>query len=238
MTKTFHVFLSVTIILIFTVVSCSGAISIQDIKLHIRVGDADSATIDSGLIRHYNDCCKIAVAREKKQIQSILNLIQQFQHKKLDTIVLTIGLIDNDSLTDTIQTRAFCMRDTVWVISKWVKNHKTIWSHQLHNPYMWINNDSLFDPEKRSIWVRFYSAIESVPSLETFSGYHNLLEMSINTGVLDLKNNGEIQVSPSDYKRYLDNYNGSLLEWGEIENRSGLYLWYEPENRFVLYYHD
>jgi hypothetical protein len=39
------------------------------------------------------------------------------------------------------------------------------------------------------------------------------------------------------YRAYLQDFKGDLLEYGQPASREGLWIWYKPAGRMITYYH-
>jgi hypothetical protein len=204
-------------------------------SLKIKVSDAEFAEFDSKLISQYKDRLIKADAHETKFVNNLLGLLDKFKSKKLDTTILTTGYIDEDSMIDTIQTRVFLKQGSIHVFSSWIKNLDTLWQFQIQDPYFYISNSDLFI-NNRSEWIIFTIGIYySIPAISKFKDYKNLMEMSIDIGIQDLKKQG-FNINSDEYKKYILNFNGNLLCWGDQRYREGLHIWYKPLKRFVNYY--
>jgi hypothetical protein len=206
----------------------------QEIKdTTIKNCEADYATIDSNLISQYKIRLTKGDNHEKLFIENMLNLIHDFNNKKLDTTVLTIGYISNDSLIDTIQTRIFYKNNVIMVTYNWIKNHDTLWNFQIKDPYLFVSNDDLFI-DKRSVWVTFTVGVYLVvPKILKFNDYKYLLEMSFDRKKYFKKEGIDL----NEYRQYINNFKGNLLQWGDNWHIEGVYIWYEPLKRLILYYH-
>lgn len=193
---------------------------------------------DSLLLSKYKNLLGKTSGIEKDFINDLISTITIFQANELDTTILRFGAFDTDNVTDTISTRIFLKLDTVIVSSTWTKNLQLLWFNKLKNPYLWINNDSLFEYKKRSKWVTFTIGYKhAVPEIYKIGDYSSLINSAVDFGVEDLQKHGII-VDKETYKQYLINFNGDLISWGDPENREGLFIWYDPAKRFVLYYQD
>ena len=202
----------------------------------IKTSDAEFAKIDSNLILHYKHRLDKASNKEKEFIHHLLSTMTQYQNKKLDTIILTFGLIDSDNIVDTIQTRVYLKHNTVCVNSDWIKNHDTIWKDRIKDPYLYISDFNLFQFDTRSIWVAFTIGVcYGAPSIYNINDNRHLTETAINMGLKDLKDNG-FKVNKNDYKKYLSDFKGCLITWGQPMTREGLHIWYEPAKRFIVFY--
>jgi hypothetical protein len=193
---------------------------------------------DSTLIQTYRKLLPNSTKFEKKFITEVIGTFSKFQNKNLDTTILIIGLLDSDNLHDTIVSRVFVNRDTVYVQSEWRKNGNLLWQHIDKNPYMEINDNELFSFDKRSIWVTFtIGYLYTLPRLYSIDDYKNLELEAIKLGVYEL-NKSNFSTDSVIYKEYLKSFKSNLLEWGNPESRAGLFVWYEPAKRFVTFFRD
>jgi hypothetical protein len=205
-------------------------------RLHTNISVI--STKDSLLLTKYQKLLENTRGVEKDFITDLISTLKIFQGTKLDTTILRFGKFDTDYVTDTIATRIFLKFDTVIVSSTWTKNSQLLWTYKLINPYLLINSDSLFEEGKRSKWVTFTIGYKhAVPEIYKIGDYSNLINFAIDFGVADLQKHGII-ADKETYKQYLLNFKGDLITWGDPENREGLFIWYDPAKRFVLFYHD
>jgi len=204
----------------------------------IKQSDAEFANVDTNLILKYKNRLEKANDEEKKYINELLGVISRFQNRKLDTTVLTIGFIDDDKAIDTIRSRVFLKHDTIWVNSNWINNRDTIWEYSLKNPYSYISDFALFQFNKRDIWVTFTIGIyQAIPKTYKIQDFRNLTEVAVKMGIQDLGSKG-FKIGDNDYKDYISNFTGDLIDWGQPEDREGLFIWCRLAKRFVIYYHD
>lgn len=170
--------------------------------------------------------------------KDLIATVTSFSSKKLDTTILSIGKIDIDNTQDTIKSRVFKDQDDIIVLSTWYKDSKILWTDTLVNPYLWISNNPLFDYEQRSFWVTFtIGVLYSTPEIKNIQKYSSLIDMASQIGVQSLADSG-FKEDPDSYKGYLFGFKNDLVSWGDPENRDGLFIWYEPKQKFVLFYQD
>ncbi len=111
-------------------------------------------TIAPALLRKYQEACLHDTASyDKKFVTNFFDIIKKFNGKKLDTTILTIGNLDGDLDQDTIFTRVYYDAGSIYVDSKWIKNHHVLWRDKYTDPYIELNAD-LFD-STRPTWVCF-----------------------------------------------------------------------------------
>jgi hypothetical protein len=117
-------------------------------------------------------------------------------------------------------------------------NGVLLWSKTVKNPYTWIGESTLFQYDTRDKWVIFTIGIyQALPEIQNIKGNEDLLEMAVENGLENLKTIG-ISTSREDYKTYLLNYKRDLIIFGEPVSRDGMFIWYKPAKRFLLYYHE
>jgi hypothetical protein len=193
---------------------------------------------DTSLIKKYMNLLDKSSGMDKDFINALISTMTHFQRRNLDTTILTYATFDTDNLIDTIQTRVYVAHDTVFVMSIWEKNGQILWFNKLKNPYVWINDNELFQGDKRSIWVTFTIGYKyAVPDIYKIKDYNNLFDYAVENGIRDLQRIG-IGINNETYKQYLKNYKGNLIAWGDPEIRHGMYIWYDPAKIFILFYHD
>ena len=193
---------------------------------------------DTSLITTYKSLLANASEFDKKFVNHLLKTIEEFENRELDTTLIGLGQFEEDNKIDTIKTRVFEENGKIIAYSSWTKNGKLLWEKQIIEPYMWINENPLFEGGKRSKWVTFTIGVyHTSPNIYRIEKYENLRTGSIRGGIEDLKKNG-FEVDTVLYKKYIENYKGDLMDWGQPESRDGLFIWYEPLKRFVSYYKD
>ena len=193
---------------------------------------------DTSLIAAYKSLLPNASEFDKKFINHLLKTIEEFQSRKLDTTFIGLGRFEENNEIDTIKTRVFEETGKIIVYSSWTKNGKLLWEKQITDPYMWINDNPLFEGGKRSKWVTFTIGVyHTAPNIYRIEEYENLRAGSVKLGIEDLEKNG-FKVESDLFKNYVENYKGDLMDWGDPEGREGLFIWYEPLKRFVAYYKD
>lgn len=194
-------------------------------------------TIAPALLKKYQEACLHDTASyDKKFVSNFFDIIKKFNGKKLDTTILTIGNLDGDLDQDTIFSRVYYDSGSIYVASKWVKNHHVLWRDKYIDPYTELNAD-LFD-STRPTWVCF--AIGVIYGPPDFHARNEMdssaLSLVYDQGVDDLNRAG-IHVDKEQYKAYLRDFKGDLLAYGQPESREGLWIWYKPAGRMITYYH-
>jgi hypothetical protein len=197
---------------------------------------ATALTIDPILLNKYQTVFQNdTISSEKLFLSKLLNIVRDFNGRKLDTTVLTIGNIDGDDVRDTIFSRVYYDSDSIFVDSKWIKNNHISWEYKYANPYLDFESD-LFNYDSRNIWAIFAVGIVYGPP-----EIHSRLDgpppdsLVYRQGIADLKEVG-IKVTEADYENYLQNFKGELLVIGEPETREGLWIWYKPAGRLISYF--
>jgi len=164
----------------------------------------------------------------KNQIQKTINSLK---NKPIDSTILTVGYINSDTLPDTIVNRIYLIKPAILIKSEWIKDEKTVWEEEISNPYMWVNEKltPTNDSSNTDLWVTLTIALNySLPELVKKDEFNNI---NSDFSFPDL--------SPKEKTKaieYLANSSCDLLIHGQPEERNGLYLWYEPQNQFILYY--
>jgi hypothetical protein len=194
-------------------------------------------TIAPALLKKYQEACLHDTdSNDKKFVSSFFDIIKQFNGKKLDTTILTIGNLDGDLDQDTIFSRVYYDSGSIYVDAKWIKNHHVLWTDKYADPYTELNAD-LFD-STRPTWVCFAIGIIYGPPHfhnrnEVDSGVRSLV---IDQGVDDLNTAG-IHLDKEQYKAYLQDFKGDLLTYGQPASREGVWIWYKPAGLMITYYH-
>lgn len=235
-----------SLILSLTLFGCSNhqESSKEPVKAHPdSVGSANDAQMlsaDEKLVTQYRDTYqKDTVTVEKEYLSKLLAIIKSFNGKKLDTTVLTIGNIDGDAIKDTLYSRVYYKSDSIYVDSKWIKNNNILWENQYSDPYYSFQS-GLINYDPTHIWEVFVLGI-----LYGAPGFESRLEMEhddtsahnwvIIEGLADLKEAG-IKIDTAGYKAYLRDFKGDPIAFGNPEGREGLWIWYQPARRFIVYY--
>jgi hypothetical protein len=212
----------------------ADSLNVDNTSAHILT--IDKKLLDTYVAAYQND----TIAEEKKYFSKLLHIINEFNGKKLDTTLLAIGNIDGDAEKDTIFSRIYYNSKRIYVDSKWLKNNKVIWNYKYANPYVSFNS-ALLNYDTRSIWTIFAVGIlYGTPAINTRQEFDEHADSSLQNyvyeyGIADLKKAG-IKINKEDYKTYLKNFKGGLLEFGEPETREGLFVYYQPAKRIITYY--
>lgn len=214
--------------------------STDSVKLK-NTKSAQTLTIDKELLKKYLEAYQNdTISSEKIFFSKLVNIIKDFNGRKLDTTVLTIGNIDGDTDRDTIFSRVYYNSNNIYVDSKLIKNNNVLWNYKYSNPYLSFNAD-LLNYNTRSIWTIFAVGIlYGIPEINSRQEFDEHIDSSVQNyvydyGVADLKKM-RIKINKEDYKTYLQNFKGDLLGFGEPETREGLWIWYEPARRIITYY--
>ena len=82
--------------------------------------------------------------------------------------------------------------------------------------------------------------IYGCPDIESYQESNNRIDTAVKRlacelGISYLKEKG-IRVNELDYKKYLKNYKGNLLNFGDPESDEGIWIWYQPAKCLVRYY--
>ena len=180
-----------------------------------------------------NMLSKYTEEREKKFILQLIETFEKFSNKVFDTVLYTTCFIETNEKLDTIKTRIFEDKDSIIVYSAWVKNGKLLWEKRITNPYMWVNDDPFFENNK---WITFTIGIYyAPPDIHKIDDFISLKELVVDMGLNELQELG-FTIDRKSYEQYVENFDGNLIAWGDPESRDGLFIWYEPLQRFVVFY--
>jgi hypothetical protein len=198
---------------------------------------AETLTIDPATQKRYQDAfAHDTVSYDKKFAASVGPILQQFNGRKLDTTVLTIGDLAGESTPDTIYSRIYYARDTVFVASTWIKNNQVLWQDKYIDPYSSLDTN-LFRDTSRNTWLYFaigvvYGAPDILPRDKVDTSVLNLVYQ---IGLEELKKLG-IHTDKAHYRAYLQAFKGQLLTFGKPESREGVWIWYKPAGKMISYY--
>jgi len=180
-----------------------------------------------------NMLLKYTEEREKKFLLQLTETFEKFSNKVLDTVLYTTCFIETNEKLDTIKTRIFEDRDSIIVHSSWVKNNKLLWEKKITNPYIWVDDDPFFENNK---WITFTTGIYyAPPNIYKIEDFIRLKEWAVGLGLNELQEL-DSSIDRESYEQYFENFNGNLIEWGDPESREGLFIWYKPLQRFVVFY--
>jgi hypothetical protein len=198
---------------------------------------ADTLSIDSATQKRYLDAfAHDTVSYDRRFATSFGAILRRFNGRKLDTTVLTIGSLAGEPSPDTIYSRVYYKKDTVFVSSKWIKNNQVLWQDKYTNPYSSLDTN-LFRDSSRNTWLYFaigvvYGAPEILPRDHVDTSVTNLVYQF---GLDDLKKAG-VHINKAAYQTYLHTFKGQLLAFGEPESREGVWIWYKPAGKIITYY--
>lgn len=148
-----------------------------------------------------------------------------------DTTFLQYMDVNTDGLMDTLITDLVKSNDTIYV-SYFLKDQQTVIEvGNFIDTYL----SSLSDCSKKKDWFDFVKYGSDIDVFE-FSDFKHLTSFAIEFGMNDLKKHG-FNIDKEEYKDYLQSYKGTLFAYGHPEMQEGLFIWYEPLKRFVLFYH-
>jgi hypothetical protein len=198
---------------------------------------ADTLTIDPATKKKYLDAfANDTVSYDRKFATGLGAILERFDGKKLDTTVLTVGNLAGEPSPDTIYSRIYYKKDTVFVTSKWIKNNRLLWQDKYRDPYSSLDTN-LFRDSNNNTWLYFaigvvYGAPDILPrdNVDT-----SVLDIVYQLGLDDLKKAG-VHISRAQYKAYLHTFTGQLLVFGEPESREGVWIWYKPAAKMISYY--
>lgn len=227
-----HIVMRIFVIIVFFI----GLLSCTSKKNPITLnGDPK---VDTVLLAKYEKRLTSATGSEKELLKTLIPLIKQFSFRKLDTIIYQKCHLDTAFQEDTLVTHIFERNNSIYLETNWKKDGKLVWSKETKDPYLWINDNRLYQYDTRDKWVTFAIAIRyGLPEIRHISEYVDLQEMAVENGVNELKGKG-VEVSNEEYHKYLSNYKGDLVVVGDPESRDGMFVWYAPAKKFILFYHE
>jgi hypothetical protein len=192
-------------------------------------------TMDLALQKKYDEACRHDTdSYDKKFISNFSNLVSKFNGKHLDTTFLSFGNIDGDGDQDTIVNRVWFDGDSVYVDSKWIKDHQILWKDRFSDPYTELNIEGTGD-SVRNPWVVFAIGVLYGPP-DFYPPFDNKIDsMVVSQGMENLANDG-IHTDIESYKAYLQEFKGQTMNFGQPEGREGLWIWYKPAKRMINYY--
>ena len=129
---------------------------------------AETCAIDPATQKRYLDAfAHDTVSYDRKFATHFRAILERFNGKKLDTTVLTIGNLAGEPSPDTIYSRVYYKKDTVFVSSKWIKNNQVLWQDRYTDPYSSLDTN-LFRDTSSNTWLYFaigvvYGAPEILP---------------------------------------------------------------------------
>lgn len=100
-----------------------------------------------------------ADAGEQAFFALLMETLEQFEQRAVDTTLLTIGNIDGQGPPDTITSTVTVEQGKVLFHSRWVRQGEVLWEEDLPDPYMALNESEVFDYEQRSPWVTLTTAL-------------------------------------------------------------------------------
>ena len=167
----------------------------------------------------------------QEELQQINERMNYFEVAAcVDTTMFRYFDIDGNGLTDTLTTTVYVKSDTIFISYLWLRQNEIIWYDVITDSYL----EALTDSVEREEWIRF--VIDGAnPELNKVSDFENLINYAINIGLAELREKG-INIDIEEYKSYIINYKGILIDYGHPESREGLFIWYEPLQRFIVFY--
>lgn len=201
--------------------------------------EAASLTITPDLLKKYEDSCATdTLANEQKFVSNFGKIVRQFSGRKLDTTILTTGNLDGDAVPDTIISRVYYDGENVYVDAKWVKDHHVLWKDRYSNPYISLSAN-LFNDSSSNTWPYFAVGIVYGPPEFYKRNDRDFGDISsvYKQGLDDLRAAG-VHLTKEEYEAWLRGFKGDLLIFGEPESREGLWIWYKPAAKMIIYYHD
>lgn len=193
--------------------------------------------ISNAELSEYQNAYDSAEKWDKQFISKLFQTIDQFKGRIADSTILTIGNIDGIGKLDTVHTHIYALDDTIHLESIWMRNGELLWSDNIKNPYLQINNDDIFAYDSRHPWVTFTIAINyGAPALSERNDYPGIDRGTALNRAKWYIERKSLAISDADYIQYFDSFKGQLFKFGEPEIRHNLLQWYEPKKQFILYY--
>lgn len=205
----------------------------------------DSSTIisvdkESSKFSLYEKRYKTAVGIEKKFLSQMIPIIKKFSNSTLDTVIIQHCKLSSLIGEAILKTRIFENSDTIYEHTDLIKDNKILWSFDLKNPYLWINDSKLYQFDTRDKWVTFTIAIlYGIPEIQNIKNFNfsDISDFVIEFGLEDIRKSGK-NMNKENYKKYLDEYHGDLITIGDPECREGIFIWCDEVGKLVLFYKD
>ena len=150
----------------------------------------------------------------------------------VDTTMFRYFDINGDGLIDTLTTTVYVKSDTIFINYLWLRQNEIIWSDVITDSYL----EALTDSVEKKEWIRFVIDGANPESNKIFDFEDLFLfNYAVNIGLDELREKG-FNIDVDVYKSYILNYKGILIDYGHPVIREGLFIWYEPLQRFVVFY--
>ncbi|MGY5353487.1 YARHG domain-containing protein [Wenyingzhuangia sp. IMCC45467] len=173
---------------------------------------------------------------DKETVVEIFEFIKKFTYKNIEIINSTIDNYDNLLGKDTIHTTVIEKKFNEFILEySFSKENKKIWFETHKNPYLRIGDHEILD-NYENYFIKGYMATKYTiaRSMEMFN--LPLKEYQINIGLSSIRREG-LTIEKNEYEEYLNNFNDNLLLLPYDESGGGLYIWFEPLNKFIDFYH-
>ena len=150
-----------------------------------------------------------------------------------DTTMFRYFDIDCDGLTDTLTTTVYVKSDTIFINYLWLRQNEIIWHDVITDSYL----EALTDSVKKEEWISFVIDGANPDEFHENFDFEDLFlfNHTVNLGLDDLRKKG-FNVDIEEYKSYILNYKGIFIDYGHPESREGLFIWYAPLQRLVVFY--
>lgn len=192
---------------------------------------------DVKILRSYEEELNKLSDPAKEFLKDVLRLIKKFRYRDIDTTIVSIGNINGDSFIDTVRTIIYEKSNEIVVTYVWESEHELMWEHSYKNPYMYVDESNLFQYDTRDLWVTFSIAVKyCVFKFENQDRYKHIdRNMATSIGWSKLKELG-ISISKEEYRKYLEEFGGQLVYYGQEEGGGNLDIWYNPIGKFIPFY--
>ncbi len=175
---------------------------------------------------------------EKETALGIYAFIKSNLHNKLDTTFFTIADFDNSSGIDTVTTRIIEKEYGEFnIVYSLLRKGTVIWSTKSSNPYFWLGDNQLFEEWDNHYFFGYlalkYCRAEKVDMWKPLE--EEVLNQIVNLGYAEIQDEAS-NISKSEYKRFIVNYDGDLIEHSQFEAGSKLQIWFEPIKKFISFY--
>ncbi|MBS2214055.1 YARHG domain-containing protein [Carboxylicivirga mesophila] len=177
-------------------------------------------------------------SKEKHTVLEIFAFIKSNLHNKLDTTFYTIADFDNFPGLDTVTTRILEKEYGEFnIVYSLLRKGTVIWSTKSSNPYFWLGDNQLFQ-EWDNHYFYGYLALKNCRAKRVDMWKpleEEVLNQIVSIGYTEIQDEAS-NISKSEYKRFIVNYSGELIEHSQFEAGSKLQIWFEPIKKFISFY--
>ena len=112
-----------------------------------------------------------------------------------------------------------------------------IWRTKSSNPYFWLGDNPLFQEWDNHYFYGYlalkYCRAKRVDMWKPLE--EEILNQIVSHGYTEIQDE-EYNISKSEYKRFIVNHDGDLIEHSQFEAGSKLQIWFEPIKKFISFY--